>query len=269
MRFILCIAIFLTSCSKQDFQIDNLNGNRISTIGHGGMGIAHAYPMNSFESVASSLYMDSDGVEIDIDLTIDSVFVAYHDLDLGDRTSVSGPVYMNYWSQISSAVYLDPIYSSYRLVSLDVLLEGLPDKRNKIIFLDCKIYSPDTSMQYRNTYCNALISIIDKFNIAGNVIIELHNMQYIELLKSKRPDLRVFIKSGFAQSLAIALDLGLPGMTVSMDHITADNIREAHAHGIMVALYNARTFGRNTDAVKMSPDYIQSDRLSHLISLLK
>jgi glycerophosphoryl diester phosphodiesterase len=269
MRFILCIAIFLTSCTKQDFQIDNLNGNRISAIGHGGMGIAHAYPMNSFESVASSLYMDSDGVEIDIDLTIDSVFVAYHDLDLSARTSVSRPVYMNYWSQISNAVYLDPIYSGYKLVSLDMILEGLPEKRNKIIFLDCKIYNPDTTWQYRNTYCNALIDIIDKYNIAGNVIIELHNMQYIELLQSKRPDLRIFIKSSFPQALAIALDFGLPGMTISMDHITSNEIREAHAHGKMVALYNARTFGRNTDAVKMSPDYIQSDRLSHLLSLLK
>ena len=80
--YISLLSILLFSCQVEDFELNNLNGNRIDALGHGGMGISNLYPSNSAESILNCLYLGATGTEIDIQMTSDGVLVLFHDEEL-------------------------------------------------------------------------------------------------------------------------------------------------------------------------------------------
>jgi len=96
---VIFIMLFIvSSCQKEDFDIINLNSNKISILGHGGMGIEHTYPMNSFESILNCLSIGADGTELDVQKTKDSVLVAFHDESLENSTDISGRIFNATWA---------------------------------------------------------------------------------------------------------------------------------------------------------------------------
>ena len=87
-------------CSNQKAPpIENLRGGNIQVIGHGGSGFLslfspfNALPPNSLASLSKALFVDkSDGVEIDVQMSKDSVLILYHDKKLESKTSSQGYV---------------------------------------------------------------------------------------------------------------------------------------------------------------------------------
>ncbi len=270
-KIISTIFIFFSifSCKKDNFNIINLNGNKISVLGHGGMGISHTYPMNSFESIAYCLNIGADGTEIDVEMTKDSVLVAFHDLELSDKTNISGNIYNKNWNEISSAIYKDPVYAGYKVVNLDQLFSGISNISGKQFIFDCKNFNPDTSAYYRNTFCNAVIKIIDRYHLEDRAIIELKREDLIQTLKHLRPDLKIFVYSDFENSLVLAQRYQLEGITISVDKISKQQVILAHQNGLQVAVFNTHSEKRNIEAINKNVDIIQTDRLKHLIKVLK
>ena len=119
LLILLSCLIITLSCSKENFDVANLNGNEISAFGHGGMGTRSTYPINTYESLMKCLNFGSDGTELDIQMTKDSVLIAFHDIDLSESTNISGLVNSLNWSEIKNAHYTDPLYTSYSIISLD------------------------------------------------------------------------------------------------------------------------------------------------------
>jgi glycerophosphoryl diester phosphodiesterase len=258
----------LVSCQKENFNIQNLN-NKIFALGHGGMGIGHAYPMNSFESIISCLNLGSDGTELDVQMTKDSVLVAFHDQFLESATHNNGQIFNKTWKEIKNTTFKDPPYTNYKLISLDDLFRNIETPTKYMFFLDCKNFNPDTTSIYTNTFNNALIKIIDKYNLENNVYIEFKRSKLIKSLKTKRPDLKIFVYSNFNQGLEIANEFQLQGITISVNDITEDQVLTAHNNGIMIAVFNAHSKGRNINAIRKNVDFIQSDKVKHLIKIIK
>ena len=259
----------ISGCEKAEFNIVNLNGNRITALGHGGMGIASTYPMNSFESIAYSLNLGADGTEIDVQMTKDSVLVAFHDFELSDKTNISGNIYKKNWSDISHATYKDPIYTGYKIINLDMLFSGLGDKSKKIFAFDCKNFNPDTSFYYRTTFCNALINIIDKYNIQDNIIIEFKREDLIKTMRDIRPDLKIFVYSNFDDGLIMAKKYQLQGIVISVDAISKEQVSTAHDNDLMIIVFNTHSENRNIEAINKNVDIIETDKLKHLLKILK
>ncbi len=266
--FTLCICSFL-SCKKYDFEIENLNGNKITVLGHGGMGSRHTFPLNCFESIYYSLGLASDGVEMDMQMTLDSVMVAMHDRDLSQLTDVSGEMSSLNWEQIEGATYSDPLYTNYRISSSEQVLEGIAYEFDKKIYLDLKSYTPHISETERKRYCNALLRLIDKYNIENRVMVEIDNAELIMTLKSMRPAVSIFVRSDFENALELSNIYDLNGISIAVDKITAEQVAKAHAQGRMVAVYDAETEAKNIEAIEKSVDIIIADKLKHLIRILK
>ena len=271
MKKSIFIFIFLSffSCKKEEFEIINLNNNAISVFGHGGMGIGHTYPMNTFESIAYCLNLGADGTEIDVQMTIDSVLVAFHDLDLSEGTNISGNIYTKTWDEIYHARYKNPVFANYRLINLDMLFSGLRNKNEKLFMLDCKNYNPDTSVHYKTTFSNALIKIIDKYDLADNVIIGLKREYIISTLRALRPALKIFVNSDFENGLITAKKYQLQGLVIPVDEITSEQVSIAHQNGLQISVFNAHTHKRNIEAIRKNVDLIQTDLLKHLLKTLK
>jgi len=267
---VLVIILFIAiSCQEDDFDIINLNNNNITVLGHGGMGIGEKYPTNSFESILFCLNLGADGTEIDVQMTKDSVLVAFHDEILDHSTNISGRIFKKTWSEIENATYVGPLYTNYRLISLDELFTNIDNLNKYIYFLDCKNFNPDTSSFYINTFNNALIKIIDKYELENNIYIEFKRRELIQSLKIKRPDIKIFAYSNFATGLKLVNELDLQGITLFVDNISKDEVLQAHYNGTMVAVLNTKTRSENIEAIRKNVDFIQTDELKHLIKILK
>lgn len=256
-------------CEKLEFNISILNENNITILGHGGMGIASTYPMNSFESIAYCLNLGADGTEIDIEMTKDNVLVAFHDYELSDRTNVSGNIFNKNWDEIKNATYINPIYTGYKIINLDMLFSNLGTHRNKIFAFDCKNFNPDTSIQYRTTFCKEVLKIIDKYNIQNNVLLELKREDIIMTMKSMRPDLKILVYADYANGILLAKKYQLQGIVVSNDNITKEQVLAAHQNGLLVTIFNAHSNKRNIEAINKNADIIETDNLKHLLRVLR
>jgi len=275
MRNIFLITFFLISffsCEKIDVdlsQVSNLNDNKISPFGHAGMGIASHFPINSFESISNALHLGAEGVEIDIQMTKDSVLILYHDRSLESQTDFEGLIQDHNWSSLRKATYKNPIFAEYKIVSLDQLLGNLKNVENYHFLLDFKLYQPDNSDAYVSTYINALTRVVDKYGLENNVLTAFYQKKYLEKLRSVRPNYKLVINNSFEHGIVEAYDLNAYGIILKNELTTKNQIEQAHDLNIRVYLFGVHSKSENLDAIEKYPDFILSDKIKYLIKVLK
>ncbi len=262
------LIVLLNCCQKYETDISNIH-DATKVIGHGGMGIAHTYPMNTYPSVRRALTLGADGVELDVQMTRDGVFVAYHDYELSDRSTASGQIFAQNWDDIKGATYLNPIYTAYPVMRLDSLISRLPGREDVIFFLDCKNFNPDTTDYFLDKFAGALLNFLNSYLPAKNTYVELKRTDLILRLQSKRDDVMIFYYGeNFNDAIKTAIEYELAGITLAIHLISEDQVKQAHSEGLMVSVVNVHTRSRNRKAVRMNVDFIQTDMLRFLMSFL-
>jgi glycerophosphoryl diester phosphodiesterase len=268
---IFLIVCNLYSCKKEEFDIVNLNGNKITALGHAGMGIGDTYPMDSFESIMKCLNLGMDGSEFDVQLTKDSVLIAYHNEDLSKNTNIQGVVNSLTWDELKDAFYTETPYLNYSIISLDQLFSNIRNLHDYKFTFDCKLYTNNMNInEFYTSYINAVVNIINKYQLENNIFIESQSETFLSLLKSKKPAYKLFIyPESFESGLETALSIGLYGITISTRNITKEQIEIAHKSNLFVAIWNTETKSDNVEAIKKNPDFIQTDKVKYLLKLLK
>ncbi len=269
--FLLIVSSFL-SCQKDIslFEIDNLSPeNTISVIGHGGLGVRSRYPMNSIASMQKALEAGADGIEIDVQLTKDNVLIAYHDEDLSHDTDCKGKVDQLNWNEMECR-YKSIIFSDYNVLAVYELFEQLNKYKDRIYTFDCKFFSNNNNdTAYLNRYIEAIYEVTQTYGIK-NVLVEAPVEKFLIQFKEKHPEYKLFIDAEtFEQSLKIATNLNLDGISIHDDNVTAEQVNRAHANNIAITLWSVGSEKDNIQAIKKSPDYIQTDALKHLVSVFK
>ena len=260
------LALLFISCTKDDLRINN----NIIVLGHGGMGINQTYPMNTFESIIKCLNIGTSGSEIDVQLTKDSVLVAYHSKNLSDHTNLFGTINDFNWSEIENAFYVSTPYLNYPLLSLDHLFSNIPNLNEHLFTFDCKLYTNSNALNFKEAYINSLSKIIDKYDLKSNVYIESQDTIFLIKLKEREPYYKLFIyPPSFDEGFNIALDLGLYGITISTSDVSPEQIEIAHSNNLKVAIWNTHSENKNIEGVNKGPDFIQTDKVKHLVNLLR
>jgi glycerophosphoryl diester phosphodiesterase len=271
-KLLFCtLLLFVGSCKKEKWNIVNLNGNTILALGHGGMGLGNTYPMNSAESILQCLNLGADGTEFDVQLTADSVLVLFHDSELSESTNLKGVINSMTWSEVKNAHYEPAPYLNYSIISIDQLFANLPNPQQFKFTFDCKLYTENSNtQQFYNTYSQAIIRILEKYQLEDNAYIESQSVEFIQLFKNKKSGYKFFIyPSSFEEGLNTAKSLGLFGITISTHDITAEQIKIAHDYNFWVTVWNTHTDKDNEEAIKKNPDCIQTDRIKQLLKTLK
>ena len=269
----LAISLLIISCESDPplLKIDNLNGNHVSVFGHGGMGIKYIYPINSYESIEKSLSLGSEGTEFDVQMTRDSVLIAYHHSKLDGATQCSGIINDKNWPEISHCTYNLFLLKNPALISLDKLFSSIENLHNYIYTFDCKFFTSTTNPdKYINQFTNAIIRIVEKYELEDNIFIESPSGEFLKNLKDKKENYKLFIyPATFEHGLKTAEELGLYGITISTTNITKEQISLAHSRGIRVTIWNTHTEKRNIEGMAKNPDCIQTDKLKHLLSIVQ
>lgn len=267
----LIFLLICCSCKKEKFTISNLNNNNILILGHGGMGLGDLYPMDSAESILRCLNLETDGTEFDVQMTSDSVLVLYHDTELSQSTTLKGVINSLNWSEVKNARYKETLYSNYSIISLEQLFSSLPDPHRFKFTFDCKLYTDNgNTQQFYERYSRAIIRILEKYQLEDNVYIESQSTEFLQLFKNKKSFYKFFIyPASFEEGLTTAKSLGLYGITISTRDISAEQIEIAHVNNLWVTVWNTHTEKDNIEAIKKNPDCIQTDKVKHLLKVLR
>lgn len=266
--FISCLMLSIVGCRKKDFDIKNLNGNKIEVIGHGGMGHKLSVPMNSLKSFEKAIEAGVNGIEMDIQMTKDKKLVVFHDKYLGEESTGEGIVYQTNWLAIDALYYKNVSFSKQEILSLSQLLSCLDYSSDLQFVLDIKTYDPNNSEEHIESYATAIIEVIEEFDIENQVIVEFNRLELAKSLHEKKPSVLVFFYTGFEYAFDKAIELGLTGITSDYSSITQDQIDQAHEHNLQIALFGTDSKSKNIEAIEMNPDFIQTDEVKHLVKVL-
>ncbi|MBA3681996.1 MAG: hypothetical protein H0W73_12675 [Bacteroidetes bacterium] len=269
--FFISITSLSVSCKKDAalWQVQNLNGNKISAFGHGGMGIAFKYPIDTYESFEPCLRIGAAGTEMDVQISKDSVLVLYHHQKLEDGTSCDGILASKKWPEMQNCVHACPYSTSVNLITATELFDKINNKDELIFTFDCKLYnSGQSNTNYRSIYANTLIKHINNYNIKTNSFIESSDTSFLRMLQNKEPELKLFFYTGnYTDGLAVSKKIKLFGITIDHNYITQEEITNAHSNNLRVTLFNMQTEKQNMDAIQKNPDFMQSDKIIHLLKI--
>jgi glycerophosphoryl diester phosphodiesterase len=262
--------MMLAACSKNEYTVENINGNHITVMGHGGMGISSNYPLDALESILKSLAHGAEGTEIDVQLTKDSILVAFHDDILDNNTTLSGSINSKTWAEISGTHYTNLPYDKYPIVRLADIFDAIENVTDYSYTFDCKLFPSDVEPSvYENTFANRIVSFIQSNNLTNHVYVEASNKNFIlelHLLDSTQRIL--YYPSSFEEGRSWANTMGLHGITISTANISKEEIELAHGDGLFVAIWNTHSKKLNREAILKNPDMIQTDRLKYLLKEL-
>jgi len=269
---LLFVCIGFKSCKRDAplYEVNNLNGNVISAFGHGGMGVQFKFPINSYESIEPCLRIGADGTEMDIQMTDDSVLVAYHNSDLNESTPCSGTVNNLLWSQIWGCHYASPFSSTIKLKSVAELFSAFPNRNDFTFTFDCKLYNNKADqIAFKNQFANAIINTIDAYNINDEkLFIESPDTLFLRKLQTKRNSLKLFFYANeFEEGLEIAEKMNLFGIIIESDYISKEQVKLAHEKGIRITLFNVKSKEEHLNAILKSPDFIQADDIIYLLKV--
>lgn len=258
----------LQQCKKPSFDVQNLNNDRIGAFGHGGMGEKNNFPINSLKSVQEAIDQGANGVEIDVQMTKDFVLVAYHDFVLSNSTNTNGTISLYNWCELSDVTYSSKTLKKHDLVSLSELFTGLNYDKHTLFALDVKSTIEIYTDEFIEQYVTRLVELIKKFDLKDQIIVEFNRVELAKAFHLKEPSIRVFIYNDFEYAFEKAIELGLNGVTCSVDKISSEQIIKAHENNIWVALFGCDSRRKNIEAVELNPDYIQTDELKHLMKII-
>jgi glycerophosphoryl diester phosphodiesterase len=179
---LLCAIVFL-SCKR----IDDPFISNVSILGHAGMGHSSQYPMNSLESVLSAFALNVDGVEIDVQMTKDSVLIAYHEEQLQLNTTGSGWISENTWAAVSQAYFTDYPHAKYRIRTLDEIAAVVKNYPGAILNLDLKQLGPGTDEAYKQRFVRKLNDFASRMQLGERLVFSTADTALIDLLHADNP----------------------------------------------------------------------------------
>lgn len=267
---LLLLTIIFIACKKDpiSYPIENLEGNKIHAIGHGGMGNKSLKPMNSKESIIDAIGYRPSGIEMDIQVAYDGVPILFHDELLEHSTEgVKG--------KISNVQYKDLQYNKYKSIgkeyirALPEIIQEIKHYPLSVYVLDCKLYTDKPQQVAITDYAYKLYNSVVTLGIKDKVFIECPTLELAIAFKSIDKDLKLFMyTNSFQKSYDYAVQYGLYGITIDMDLITKEQVKYAHQNGLRVSVFNADTEHKNHLAMTLSPDFIQTDRVKDLTKRL-
>lgn len=268
--YFILISVLFIACEAEIFDIQNLNNNKIIILGHAGMGSGITYPTNTMESIQACLDEGADGSEMDVQLTKDGVLVAFHDEYLSENTNRSGRVNSLTWDEIKGAYYTNIPFLKYKVISLDELFSSIPNVKDLYFSFDIKLFEGDEDLaSYKKRFINALRDLSKKYELKEKLFIESVNESFLLELKESDPGFKLLIyPSSFENGMKIAKSLNLTGITISVDHISLEQIKKAHDDSLFIAVWSVNSRSKNKEAIRKNPDIIQTDRLENLLKLL-
>lgn len=282
----LTIVLLFSGCGSVDTDaIDNLNNGKILKLGHAGLGFEsvinpfNPYPPNGYTALKKAMDYGADGVEVDVQMTKDSVLVLFHDLELGETTDMVGCIQEKTWSEIQEGHYelgfFYDLFQSDKIMRLDSLLSWFQTfEEFPYIHFDMRIYNTCNEAKpyaYNGNMAPVLLSLLQEYKVPTNKVLIISTtvefLEYLQELQSPYP-LSYEETGDFDKGLKAVLDLGITSMTIKPKLITAKDVARAHKQNIEIVTFGGKSRSGTAGLVELNPDVIHTNNIRALVDLL-
>jgi glycerophosphoryl diester phosphodiesterase len=282
----LVLALATVSCRSGDPQRANPSGptHPVQVLGHAGSGFFtplspfNPLPPSSMGGVLHALQQGADGVEIDIQLSQDSVPMLFHDVRLDGITTGKGCV-----SQHRAAALLKMRYRGgrpydwfqhERPVTLDTLLRRLRS-RPTLPILHLDLHESDACLPAGHAYDRVptlVRQLARRFRSWPPDHLLVVSMQPTTLRQLRKALPKVpqglEITSDFELGLQRALDEKVQAVVLDADKVTPEQAVQARAAGLQVVIFGGRSTGDIKRLLECHPDAIEVDNVGRLKAIL-
>lgn len=278
-RFVLLlgvIGVLISGCKKEETRLER----NILACGHGGSGFqsySNPYPSNSFGSVTRAIDgLGADGVEIDVQMSADRELFLYHNEELESMTTGTGCI-----AGLKGDVVLQSRYnrdfgvnqfSDEYVIKLETILSRYSSYTKKpVIYLDLRHTNRCDPSRTPNadTLAYEVVKMVRKYEGASWLYVISSSHELLNIIRKYDNTIRLYLDGGGSEAIQTADENNFDGIVSNNDHITREQVKQAHSKGMQVVLFNVKTREGTLDAVRKGPDAIQADNLELLLEILR
>ncbi len=255
--WLIILSLSLNNCSK------NKSKPNIDVFGHAGTSLHRdraVYPANSMESVKYALdVLDADGVEIDVQMTKDSVLVLYHDAYLEQASTFNGCISQFTFKEIE---HLKLDYTNYKITPLNQVLNYI-QSRKKRVFLDVKTYdyckNDKINLSAFQYALNRAISDLDSNFIYTNIILGMTDYQFLNNIQFNN---KCYDATNVNEGLQKVVDYQFNCLLLSKQYVTKDDATQLNNASIYWGIIGVKDKWTIDEVVEKQPKFIISDNIA-------
>ena len=240
------------SCKKQE------DLPEVIVYGHAGTTLYSerwVYPANTVESVLYALdVLDADGVEVDVQMTNDSVLVLYHDAYLDEVTKLSGCIHEYNFADLDN---IQVYQTKYEIARLDEVMK-ICFERNKKIYLDLKPYHycDSTNINY-STFNNSLNDLLAIYTLdeRSDITVNTRNTDLLMVL-SDTSIIKSFETENSDEGILMYQNNVTQELCINYSAMTATVAESLTNLGIKFSLFGVKTTDEIRSAMTFFPSKI-------------
>ncbi|MDB5235003.1 MAG: hypothetical protein JWR44_1996 [Hymenobacter sp.] len=277
---VLFVAVSLAGCTASQ----PVANPKLLVLGHAGSGFFtpispfNFRPPSSWRGVRHALKIGADGVEIDLQLSQDSVVMLYHDPQLENSSSGQGCISQYPASGLVQLHYrggwpYDWIQKE-RPITFDTLLARV-GRRPTFPHLHLDLHEDDVCLpaghqhQRVPTLIRQIAASLRRYHVPlDKVLLVTQEESTVRQVRKTIPGLRIGLEIAsdqFAFGLRQARSLKVHTVVLDADRVTPEQTAQAHAAGMEVVVFGGRSPKDIRRVLASKPDEIEVDNVKRLL----
>ncbi|MEJ8803224.1 glycerophosphodiester phosphodiesterase [Pontibacter sp. H249] len=252
----------------------------VLVLGHAGSGFMspinpfNPLPSNSMASIEQAMEEHgADGVEVDVQLSQDGVFILYHDLDLNSMSDKSGMIENLKAADVVGVKYKGgffyDLFHDEEIVTLEMMLERFSTYPElPYLQIDLRNYTPQRNLYY----AQSLLTLLQKYDYPFEKLMFISpDPEFLEAFRQVNPEAPLMIDTGgdFEAAYKVAVERNFEGICAEGKSVSFEQVKKAKEQGLFVSLFGGKSRSRITKMIKLQPDAIQVNNVATMRDLLE
>ncbi|WP_460500820.1 glycerophosphodiester phosphodiesterase [Hymenobacter agri] len=259
---------------------------KLLVLGHAGSGFYtpispfNFRPPSSWRGIRRALLRGADGVEIDLQMSRDSVVMLYHDQKMQDGSTGTGCISERTAAEITQARYRGgfpyDLIQKERPISFDTLLARL-SRRPTFPLIHLDLHEDDQCLPAGHQHDRTPLLVrqiarsLARYHVpTDRVLFITQEGPTIRLARAAMPGVRVGLEIAsdeFAFGLKVAKAEKVPTVVLDADRVTPEQSAQAHAAGFSVVVFGGRSPKDLRRVLETKPDEIEVDNVKRLLQM--
>ena len=259
---------------------------KLVVLGHAGSGFYtpispfNFRPPSSWRGIRRALLRGADGVEIDLQMSRDSVVMLYHDQHLQDGSTGTGCVSEHTAAEITRLRYKGgfpyDLIQKERPITFDTLLARL-NRRPTFPFIHLDLHEDDQCLPAGRQHERTPLLVRQIARTLARNHVPLAKVLFItqegltvQLARAAMPGVRVGLEIAsdeFAFGLKVAKTEKVHTVVLDADRVTPEQSAQAHAAGFKVVVFGGRSPKDLRRVLRTQPDEIEVDNVKRLLQM--